>query len=239
MKHLTMWVPVLVVMALGCDLAPAQTPAAACQADIFVSNIRARGRLVRVGNSLVFLDDRNFGAPLSIDRSNIQSADQEGGVLSVYTRRQLRYGGLTERHFAFQLFSGNCYPMATWFCGRATPIRRYREGNYYPYREANYYRSTPSRRVYWAKQKRTWRSDIGGRLIISYRSIEFEDADDGGHTKRWALKDLKDIELEGRRVLKVTPLGSDSYTFELRDRGISPAEFRSIRNRIYRANYAH
>lgn len=243
MRYFTSWLLVLLATALCYTSVPAQTPVNACQTDLIVAHERARGKLARVGNALVFLDEPGLNHSFTIDRGNIASAHEYAGVFSVYTRNWVRYHNVWEKHFTFQFFTNNCYAIAAWLNRPLPPppypspyARRIRR----PFVEGSgggrilYPCAGPrlARRVLRAEQERSFSRNIKGSLSISERMIQFVPEARDRQTHRWDLKDIREIEQEGRDKLKVTPFGESAYTFKLQGVGLSPAAFRALDTRI-------
>lgn len=249
MKHLTRLFLVLIAIALCFTSAAAQAPVNACQVDLLVAHVRARGKLARVGNALAFIEEPALGRSFSIDRSNIVNTNEYAGVFSVYTRSPVRYQDVRERHFTFKFSSNNCFEIARWLQQRSTAAPRPRSATYYSEpREGGYYYREPSysrsyarpviRRVFGAKQQRSWRPDIDGRLSITERAIEFEPYSGDRRVHAWDLKDIRQIERDGPHKLKIKPFGEDEYSFRIRDRaGLSTTTFRNLERIIYGGYY--
>ena len=217
MKHLAMLTLLLLSIALRFDLANAQTPVNVCRSELFVTANRAQGKLVRVGETLVFIDDY-MDASFSIDKNNINGWSQQEGVFSIYTRRLVRFRSIQERHFAFRLISGNCDSIASWL--RRIPLTQ--GTSRLPVRP----------KTYWARLKRRMGRDIDGKLEILEKTIAFKPNRGAEYLHRWDLRDIEIIERKAPYVLEITPSESDKYRFELQDKGISSEEVNAIRDRI-------
>jgi hypothetical protein len=262
MKYLTSLLFVLLATASGFTSAAAQTPVSACQVELLAAHERSRGKLARVGNALVFIDEPRMGHSFSINRSNIASAHEYQGVFSVYTRDWVRYHNVLEKHFTFTFFNNHCYAIAQWLNRPLAPVatRRYRAPSYYApryyapreggyYREGgNYYGEGPYsygyarpriRRVFGARQQRSFSPDVEGKLSITDRVIVFEPYSDNREPRQWYLRDIRRIERDGEHKLKIEEYGGDEYSFRIRDRtGLSNTTFRNLERIIYGGYYA-
>lgn len=77
--------------------------------------------------------------------------------------------------------------------------------------------------------------DTSGTLNIWMgRMIEFIPQSYDKRSRRWDLREIRDIEREGNNVLKVISSDGNKHTFDLRGKGMSADEFNMIRLQIGR-----
>src|SRR5262245_51293694 len=114
MKRLAMLLVILFSSTLFVVTVNAQSRVEVCQAELYHPYRASRGKIVKVGNALVFVDDLNMRSSFAIDRSYIRrSVDQEGlYAVSMPFWRDNRYGNYSR--FDFRLISGDCDRIAQW-----------------------------------------------------------------------------------------------------------------------------
>ncbi len=234
MKHLLILFLILFLVALRFDSAQAQTTPNVCRAQLFFADINTQGSLVISGNALVFIDDRPVGGwpferptgdseALSIDKSNILDTNRQSGIFSVYTRNLVPYRSRLEKHITFRFISGNCDPIVRWPGGKP-PVKP---------KLARTPRPSKLTLNIRAKLRRSMRPDAGGNLIISIPNDMITFGNRGEGRYQWGPRDLRDIQLEGSCVLRVTPFVGGELTFDLQE-CIGPPHFKKVRERFLR-----
>jgi hypothetical protein len=74
-----------------------------------------------------------------------------------------------------------------------------------------------------------------GRLLLREDRIIYESVDNVGHSREWALSDVRKIEQKNPYELRVEPFRGGGYTFQLQAGGLETAEFQNLVDRIARA----
>jgi hypothetical protein len=225
MKCLAALFPLLFSVAASFDSANAQTPVKVCQGDLYFLGSRVRVKTVLVRDTLVIVDEDSPNESFSIDRTNILRLNDQSRILTIHTRRPVRYRSRESMQFDFQLsggnqvnlLPGNCDSMAAWL------------------RNASRSRITtraPQPRTFWAKLRRGLSRDIEGKLEILEKTIAFKPNREAEYLYRWNLREINHIKRKAPYVLEITTSNDDTYTFELQNRAISPGEVYAIRDRI-------
>lgn len=226
MKRLVVLFPLLFSVAASFDSANAQTPVKVCQGDLFFLGGRVRVKAVLVRDTLVFVDDDNPNESFSIDRTNILRLNDQSPILTIHTRRAVRYRARDSMQFDFQLSSGfqvnypsgNCVSMAAWL--RNAQRRQITTS------------APPRMRTFWVKLRRNLNRDIEGNLEILDKTIAFKPNREAEYLYRWDLREINHVKRKSPYVLEITTSNDDTYTFELQNRAISPNEIYAIRDRI-------
>lgn len=232
MKHLV--VLSLVVISVTALFGPvnAQTSVDVCKIELSDSFSVITGKVARVGNTLVFVDD-DLGRSFSVDRSNIKSLSMQEKIYSIYTKNPVNYRGRDRLHFDFTLdpASGNCDAIGRWLRQGINA-----SGNARPPGSGPKPKPQPPIRKYPVVHTRDLARDFSGTLIVSEKTIEFECPQDSGRSRRWALKDIRKVEQRTPYLLMVFPCTTDKYTFEFPAKGMEISVFKALRNRISRAS---
>src|SRR4030095_4910833 len=225
MKRLAVLFPLLLSVAASFDSAYAQTPVKVCLGDLYFLGSRVRVKTVLVRDTLVIVDDDNPNESFSIDRTNILRLNDQSPILTIHTRRPVRYRSRESMQFDFQISGGNqlnlppgnCDSMATWL------------------RNASRRQITaraPQPRTFWAKLRRGLSPEIEAQLEILENTIAFKPNREAEYLYRWDLRKINHIKRKAPYVLEITTSNDDTYTFELQNRAISPDEVHAIRDRI-------
>jgi len=225
MKRLAVLFPLLFSVAASFDSANAQTPVKVCQGDLYFLGSRVRVKTVLVRDTLVFVDEDNPNESFSIDRANILRLNDQSRILTIHTRRPVRYRSRESMQFDFQLSGGyqvnlppgNCDSLASWLSNASRRRITTR---------------APQPRTFWAKLRRGLSRDIEGKLEILEKTIAFKPNREAEYLYRWDLREINHIKRKAPYVLEITTSNDDTYTFELQNRAISPDEVYAIRDRI-------
>ncbi len=233
MKHF----PVLFLMLLSIVLCfrstQAQTVPNVCQAQLFLADINASGRLVTSGNNLVFIEDlppagwlqsspSGSSQALMIDRSIITDVNKQPNpvyvqTVSIHTKRMIVYQSRQEKFLTFRLMSPSCSSIVTWLSRKSPspPIKK-----------------APLIKVIRipASYRRKMLPDISGLLVIEEKMITFDNR--RGTTFRWDFRDIKELERRKRFFLKITPYSGSSFEFDLYGNGLSEQDLRDTWARI-------
>jgi hypothetical protein len=201
------------------DTAHAQNPVDVCHAEVYDSFRISRGNIVKVGNTLVFIDEGNLRTSFSVDRRNIRSLNRQAGMYSVMMPASINDYPAAPRRFDFQLIYGNCDQIAQWLRNATSSPRG----------------SSSFKKTYWVAHKRSFATDLTGKLSVSNKMIDFDCFRDGSLSRRWKLKDIKTIQENGPDEIVVVPFIGDRYTFEFQDKGMSHAEFKALKASIIRS----
>jgi len=230
MKHLAVLLSALFLVTLLFSPVKAQSSVDACEIELSEPFSVVKGKVVRVGNTLVFVDD-DLGRSVTVDRSNIKRFSPQKDVSSIDLYRPVIYRERDRLHFEFRVVtpSANCEAIRQWLRnGTSTP--------------GGGGRRTPPRKPqapvtkYPVVHIRDMARDFSGTLIVSEKTIEFECSQDSGRSRRWALKDVRKVEQRTPYLLMVFPCATDKYTFEFPAKGMDPTVFRPLRNRISQAS---
>jgi hypothetical protein len=224
MKHLAGFLLVLLSATSLFNVAHAQTPVIVCHVELSDSFTHRGGKVVRVGNTLVFVDDADVRASFAIDHANIKNHHEQAGVFSIYTGRPVMYRARDRMHFEFRWGAGNCESIAQWLRSRG----RNREA-------ARGVNRAAAVRKYPVIHRRRWATDFSGVLTISEKKIEFECPANDCRPIRWGLRDIRDIRQQSPFELLIFPYNDDKYTFEFQSQPLERAVFNALVSRVIMA----
>ncbi|MGH9847543.1 MAG: hypothetical protein ACREEM_53310, partial [Blastocatellia bacterium] len=193
MKQFVVFLPALFFVTLLFSPAKAQTSVDACNIELSEPFSAVTGKVVRVGNTLTFVDD-DLGRSVSVDKSNIKSLSFQKDVSSIYLHRPVVYRERDRLHFEFRVVtpSANCEAIKRWLLGgnnTSTPGNGRVPGRQPP--------PPVKPKTYQVVHKRFMDWDIPGTLSISCKMVEFDCPTDARRFRRWDLRDIKQVQQNG------------------------------------------
>lgn len=213
---------------------PAQTAIQVQEARLAIPFGAASGKVVRVGDFLVFIDDERPEWSFAISRGEVENVATEGDTLTVKTMKPLRDRTGERTSFAFQLIGGAdmATGLAQWarMTATAAPADTVRPVS----------NGAAATLNYQARHKHglPFRGSCQGRLIVSEDRISYESVDQIEHSRQWELRDIKEFKLDNPYEIHIDLFVGDDYDFELAGKGINSTEYKTIVDRITQARIA-
>ena len=81
-------------------------------------------------------------------------------------------------------------------------------------------------------QHKHFRGGCDGRLIVSPDAVTFESLSKASHSKRFELKEIKELVRNNPYEISVNPFLGDEYNFQLIGNGMSSGEYEGLSKRI-------
>ncbi len=217
--------------------AQAQTPVKVQKAELSIPFGVVKGRIVAVGDTMVFVDEENTDASFAIDKANIKGWNEQDGVITIDTNRAVKDRSGERSRLAFRLSESNGAALAAWAKNAALPASTASSSNEAIVTKTTAAASTTTTdtggtKVYQAQQKRFPIGSTDGKLIISETEIAFESLDDIKRSQRWSYQDIKEIKQTSTYLLEVIPFRGDKYKLELQGEGMSSSQFKALTDRI-------
>lgn len=214
----------LPMLALFPGSARAQDAVMVTEAELSISFGVAGGRLVTVADQLLFVDDVDPEQSFALRRANVSRSSVERNVLSIRTYEPVN--DVTE--FMFRVESAAGSRIVSWL-GNSEE----RPGNAFagvrPAPAADDETLIGEYRV----AHNHFLGSCDGILRVTNDGIEFQSISDAGHSRRWALSDIKELGRSGRDALRVAPISGSGYDFEfIGERLMSDEEFRQLSDRV-------
>jgi hypothetical protein len=224
----------------------AQVPISVCRAALNDLPERINGNLMRTqNNALVFIDDEERRERIMLDRSQLAGKRVQGNTILLYTNRPFTYNGMPRRHLEFPVTPGTpgCEAIKKWIEAGMTverapqqepqlgpgitplsPLPRRPVSN----RRAQFSAYPARKRERYQVMHERWSGRDYGWLTIADTFIDFSCSSDSGQSRRWSLRDIKNIQQDGSFFLRIEPQSGRKYDFVLVDRGISRAKFADL-----------
>lgn len=228
----------LLVVAVACLLAgtaplPAQTGGSAYEAELSVPFGTAQGKLLLLGDYLVFVDDLQLPDSFVISRDVIERVTGGSQMVNIETKRPVRDRSGERVRFSFRLALGVDPVLVTrWFqspsvAGAATTAQAPAPTPV----PAGEKPVAAGELVYKVRHDHRL-GGCQGRLIVTQDRIVFESIDDIGDSRNWLPKDIKELKLDNPYKLTIDPFSGSKYTFEFQGQGMEPEVYRSLVDRV-------
>ncbi len=241
MKVTQLFSTVLIILGIGAA-AFAQAPVKVQKAELSIPFGVVKGKLIAVGDTLVFVDEETPDASFSIEKATIRNFSEADGVITIDTNRPIKDRSGERSKLAFRLSEGNGAGLAAWFKDPASMVAAAVK----PSGDSSVAKTVTSTvsqssgmssdnaasKVYQARQKRFPVGSTDGKLVISENEIAFESLNDIKRSQRWSYQDIKEIKQESTYLIEIVPFRGDKYKLELQGEGMSSSQFKALTDRI-------
>jgi hypothetical protein len=181
------------------------------------------GKLITVGDRIVFVDDINPGNSFAIPRSEITNLNIANGVMTLNLTQPFASPFSSGPTVMIRLSSPNTAgEIASWAGVPGTAVGE-------ASREAV---TAPPVYEYNAR-----RDDDNGRLLVTSTEVSWQDLKHPDRSRSWTYTSIKKFERDGDdRQVKLEPYGGDTYKFKLEGgRAITNEVYNLIADRIVAA----
>lgn len=238
MKSYTRVHPILwsLVLVLGLSVT-AQTPVKVQRAELSIPFGVVKGKLIAVGDTLVFLDDETPDASFAIEKASIRNMTEQDGVITIDTSKPIKDRSGERTRLAMRLTDGNGASLAAWYkdaTNGASTAKASTETA--PIKTAGATAPAPAdmsgSKVYQARQRRFPVGSTDGKLVINETEIAFESLNDIKRSQRWSYRDIKEVKQTSSYMIEIVPFRGDKYKLELQGESMSSAQFKALEDRI-------
>jgi len=228
---------VVACLLAGAAPLPAQTGGSAYEAELSVPFGTAQGKLLLLGDYLVFVDDLQLPDSFVISRDLIERVTGGSQMVTIETKRPVHDRSGERVRFSFRLTQGADPALVTrWFQGRgATGVGALaqvpvavRAPAPVPTGEKP---TTADELVYKVRHDHRL-GGCQGRLVVGQDRIVYESIDNIGHSRNWLLKDIKELKLDNPYTLNIEPFSGGKYTIQFEGQGMEPEVYRSLVDRV-------
>lgn len=204
----------------------AQTGLEIYKAELSVPFGEAEGKVLAVGDQLVFVDDDKTEFSFAIARNNITNVTNDGKVLMIETKQAVQDRSGMKSRFAIRVFDGGAEKLEKWL----------KDGSNFSAKKDSDYSNTNvsmnSSMIYEAKHDHSLYGSCTGKLIVSDDRISYESSDDREHSRQWLFTDIKKMKRNSPYKFEVKPFKGDGYTLEILGKGIDITDFKVIENKL-------
>lgn len=181
-----------------------------------------QGKLVLYADYLVFFDEAQPADSFVAPKAMIESLQADGAAITVQLKSAVRNRSGEVRRLSFRVLDGDPGPVTSWF-GTGASLPPAAGGAAQPAPEgAKVFQASHNHRM----------GSCNGRLLIAADRLSYESTDAVSHSRRWELKQIREISLPNPYELNVRPFGEGNYKFRLEGSGMDPQTYKELVDRI-------
>lgn len=210
----------MALMLCVSGLLMAQTPVQVQKADLSIPFGIVSGKMVLVGDHLVFIDEDQPEASFAIARNEIQNMTAEGSMITVETRTPVRDRSGERSRFSFRLVDGDAEFLTKWSGAKSTTAPSTTEAG-----------DRAETLTYDARHKH-FIGSCRGKLVVTGTRISYEATDKLDHARQWQLRDIREVKQQGPYILEIEPYVGDTYKLELEGKGMDVKDYKMVVARI-------
>lgn len=209
------------------SLLMAQSEVRVLTAELSASFGAIAGKLVVQENTLTFVDLEKPESSFALDKSNVQSINRTGDALVVQLKKAVRDRmGETTRLTVRIAAPNESATVEQWLqqgvsAATAAPAK-----------------ATDSERWSFPARRNKMIGGTDGTLIITPERVIFESLDKAEDTRRWELKEIKELKRKNPYQVEVIPFTGEKYDLKLSGTGMDNDQFRQLVDRIARERSA-
>jgi hypothetical protein len=214
---------IVLTLILGISMtayARAQTTRQAYPVEMALPFGVSAGKLVPNNEYLIFIDDQEPEASFVISRSNVQSIEEQGGLLSIQVHQAVRDRSGERTRLSFRTQTSGVGSALNAWSRMASPAM---SGSSGAERQAQgmSYQAEHNHRL----------GGCNGQLMITDDRIIFESITDLDHSRQWAMKDVRELRRHSPYRLEIKPFTGGDYTIRLLGNGMDNEDY----NRLVRS----
>lgn len=182
------------------------------------------GKLLLIGNYLVFIDEQQPGASFVVAKGVIESLNADGPAITVQTSEAIRNRSGEVRRLSFRTMPGADPGVVTVWYGSGVGIASTA--------------SSPPRAMeaagtatYQARHNHRL-GECRGRLIVAADQMSYESVSSVSHSRRWEYRSIKETELSNPYELVIKPFTGDTYKLHFDGSGMDPAAYKDLVDRV-------
>jgi hypothetical protein len=187
------------------------------------------GRIALLPDALVFVDDERSEGSFFSSRANVRSVSQDGETVTIQLGKSVRDRAGDTTRLIFKLSTqAEAQALARWHSGAPPePGSGSAESD-----------SPAKVMTFSAQRKKRLRSNTDGKLIVDHERLIFESVDNASDSRRWDLKEIKELRHRNAYELEIRPFRGEKYVLTLSGAGMDNSQFREIADRVTRARTA-
>lgn len=180
------------------------------------------GKLLLLGNYLVFVDEQQPSASFVVAKSAIQSLNADGSAITVQTNEAIRNRSGEVRRLSFRAVSDADLPVVTSWYGGGMASTSSAAPAVIPASGTTTYQARHNHRF----------GGCDGRLIVGPDQVSYESVSSVSHSRRWEYQAIKETKLSNPYDLELKPFTGATYGFHFEGTGMEPAAYRDLVDRI-------
>lgn len=183
------------------------------------------GKLLLYGEFLVFVDHAQPADSFVVPRASIESLDADGAVVTIQLKDAGRNRSGETRRSSFRALDGDPGPVTGWYSARGG-------GAAMPGGSAPAAAAAPEGAKVFPARHNHRMGSCSGRLIITADMVSYESTDSASHSRRWQLRQIREISLPNPYELNVRPFDGGNYKLMLDGSGMDPATYKELVDRV-------
>ena len=181
-----------------------------------------QGKLLLLGNYLVFVDDQQPSASFVIAKSAIESLNADGPAITVQTNEAILNRSGEVRRLSFRVVSGADPAVVTSWYGGGMASASSAAPTVMPASGSTTFQARHDHRL----------GDCRGRLIVGPDQVSYESVSSVSHSRRWEYQAIKETKLSNPYELEIKPFTGGTYSFHFDGAGMDPAAYRDLVDRV-------
>ncbi len=183
------------------------------------------GKLLLLGDYLVFVDEQQLSASFVVPKSAVETLNAEGSEVTVQTREPVRNRSGQVNRLSFRVGSGADPAVVTGWYGSGSAVTT-RGGSASPSAT-----SSAGPGIYQAHHDHRI-GECRGRLIVTSEQVSYESVSSISHSRRWEYRAIKEIKLSNPYEIEIEPFTGDTYKLRFDGAGMDPAAFKELVDRV-------
>lgn len=183
-----------------------------------------QGKLILYGDFLVFVDSERPADSFVAPKASIESLTADGATITVQLKDAVRNRSGEVRRLSFRALSGDSGPVTSWYGSAPSPAAA-------PAAGAAAQPAPEGAKVFQASHNHRIGS-CNGRLIVTADRLSYESTDSVSHSRRWELKQIREISLPNPYEINIRPFAEGNYKLRLQGSGMDPATYKELVDRI-------
>ncbi|MCW5979082.1 MAG: hypothetical protein KIT09_13460 [Bryobacteraceae bacterium] len=184
------------------------------------------GKLLLVGNYLVFVDEQQPEASFVVSKGAIERLTAEGAEITVLTRDSVRNRTGEVKRLSFRVAPGTDPALVTGWYGTGvsasapaappSPSAPASGGDVLTY-SANH-----NHRI----------GECRGRLIVTPDQVSFESVESISHSRRWDYRSIREIKMDNPYQIEIRAFTGGNYKIRLEGDGMDPDVYKTLVDRV-------
>lgn len=185
----------------------------------------ASGKLVTAGEYLIFVNDPNVEKSFVVPRVNVQNVSVENGIMFVALNQPMRDEPGQPSRLSFRFTNPVDAESIVRWSKTASADRSAAVPN------AGEPKVADRQFSYQVKHNHRLGS-CTGRLIVTADGIAYESLTDIDDSRRWSMKDIKEVEHKNPYKLDIRPFTGNDYSFEFLGTAMKNEDFANLTKSI-------
>ncbi|MBL8213281.1 MAG: hypothetical protein JNK87_21365 [Bryobacterales bacterium] len=187
------------------------------------------GRVAVLPDSIVFIDDEKPEASFFATRAMISAVTPDTDSVTIQLNKAVKdRSGSTTRVILRLTAASEATAIQRWFSSAPAAAAGPQSG------AAG---ASANTLTFRAQKKKMLRGNTDGKLIIDDTRIMFESTDNASDSRRWELKEIKELKNKNPYELEIRPFRGENYELQLTD-AMDQAQFREIVDRVTKSRTA-